>query len=76
MLILEVVLGCPTFLLSAIWGRSLGKNKGNELSVQQKKGTGRNTVSRVLFRRRELTEFYGKLGEFGEKLGEFALAHK
>ena len=23
-----------------------------------------------------LTEFYGKLGEFGKKLGEFALAHK
>ena len=39
-------------------------------------GNGRNTVSRVLFRRRELTEFYGKLGEFGEKLGEFAFAHK
>ena len=39
-------------------------------------GNGRNTVSRVLFRRRELTEFYGKLGEFCEKLGEFALAHK
>ena len=37
-------------------------------------GNGRNTVSRVLFRRRELTEFYGKLGEFCEKLGEFALA--
>ena len=39
-------------------------------------GNGRNTVSRVLFRRRELTEFYGKLGEFSEKLGEFAFAHK
>ena len=25
---------------------------------------------------RELTEFCGKLGEFWEKLGEFALAHK
>ena len=23
-----------------------------------------------------LTEFYGKLGEFCEKLGEFALGHK
>ena len=30
----------------------------------------------VLFRRRELTEFCGKLGEFCEKLGEFAFAHK
>ena len=39
-------------------------------------GNGRNTVSRVLFRRRELTEFCGKLGEFCEKLGEFAFAHK
>ena len=35
-------------------------------------GNGRNTVSRVLFRRRELTEFYGKLGEFCAKLGEVA----
>ena len=34
-------------------------------------GNGRNTVSRVLFRKRELTEFCGKLGEFCEKLGEF-----
>ena len=39
-------------------------------------GNGQNTVSRVLFRKRELTEFYGKLGEFCEKLDEFAFAHK
>ena len=39
-------------------------------------GNGRNTVSRVLFRTKELTEFWGKLGEFCEKLGEFALSHK
>ena len=39
-------------------------------------GNGRNTVSRVLFRKRELSEFCGKLGEFCEKPGEFALAHK
>ena len=39
-------------------------------------GNGRNTVSRVLFRKRELTEFYGKLGEFCKKLGEFAFTHK
>ena len=38
-------------------------------------GNGRNAVSRVLFRKRELTEFWGKLGEFCEKLGESAL-HK
>ena len=41
-----------------------------------KQGNGRNTVSRVLFLKRELTEFCGKLGELGKKLGEFALAHK
>ena len=41
-----------------------------------KLGNGRNTASRVLFRKRELTEFCGKLGELCEKLGEFALAHK
>ena len=39
-------------------------------------GNGRNTVLRVLFRKRELTENCGKLGEFCEKLGEYALAHK
>ena len=39
-------------------------------------GNRRNTVSRVLFQNRELTEFYGKLGEFCEKLGEFAFTHK
>ena len=39
-------------------------------------GNGRNTVSRVLFRKRELAEFGSKLDEFCEKLGEFALAHK
>ena len=39
-------------------------------------GNGRNTVLRVLFRKRELNEFLGKLGEFCEKLGEFAFAHK
>ena len=40
-------------------------------------GNGRNTVSRLLFQKRELTKFCGKLGEFCEKkLGEFALAHK
>ena len=34
------------------------------------------SVSRVLFRKRELTQFCNKLGEFCGKLGEFALAHK
>ena len=38
--------------------------------------TGGITVSRVLFRERELTEFCGKLGEFCEKLGEFCEKHK
>ena len=44
--------------------------------IANRLGNGRNTVSRVLFRRRELTEFRGELGEFCEKLGEFAFAHK
>ena len=39
-------------------------------------GNGRNTVSRVLFRKKKLTEFCAELGEFWEKLGEFALAYK
>ena len=39
-------------------------------------GDRRNTVSRVLFQTRELTEFCSKLGVFREKLCEFALAHK
>ena len=40
-------------------------------------GNGRNTVSRVLFRKRELTvtEFRAKLGEFCKRLAEFVLAH-
>ena len=38
-------------------------------------GNGRNTVSRALLRKRELTEFLGKLGEFCDALSEFALAH-
>ena len=37
---------------------------------------GWNAVSRVLFQRRELTEFCGKLGEFCQELAEFAFAHK
>ena len=39
-------------------------------------GNGRNTVSRVLFQKRELTEFCGRFGEFCEKLDGFALVHK
>ena len=39
-------------------------------------GNKRNTVSRVLFQKRVLTEFCAKLSEFCEKLGEFELAHK
>ena len=38
-----------------------------------------NTVSRVLFGEENslsLTEFWGKLGDFCEKLGEFALSQK
>ena len=39
-------------------------------------GNGWITVSRVLFRKRELNELCGKLGESCEKLGEVALAPK
>ena len=46
------------------------------MCLHGKFGNGRNIVSRVLFRKSELTEFYGKLGEFCEELGEFAFAHK
>ena len=63
------------------WGRVGWAGQKKEKRMRKKKvllflGSGRNTVSRVLFRKRELTEFSGKLGEFCEKLGEFALAHK
>ena len=41
-------------------------------------GNGQSTVSRVLFRKRKLTEFCAKLGKFCEGLDDFdfALAHK
>ena len=39
-------------------------------------GNGRTTVLRIVFRKRELTEFCAKFGEFCGKLGDFALAHK
>ena len=44
---------------------------GNQRHTLEGLGNGRNTVSRVLFRKREFTEFWGKLGEFCTKLGEF-----
>ena len=46
-----------------------GLNDGLNLRsrLRLKMGNGRNTVSRVLFQKRELTEFCGKLGEFCEK---------
>ena len=49
---------------------------GPRILLDRQIRNGRNTVSRVLFRKRELTEFCGKLGEFWEKLGEFALARE
>ena len=60
-----IMVGC-----SLLKQPSRSSTLGEELIL----GNGRNTVSRVLFRRRELTEFCGKLGEFCEKLGEFAFA--
>ena len=50
--------------------------KGTTVCSKAFLGNGRNTVSRALFRKRELTEFFAKLVEFYKKLGEFALAHK
>ena len=47
-----------------------GSHENHEMK-NLKVGNGRNTVSRVLFRKRELTEFCGKLGRFCEELGEF-----
>ena len=41
-----------------------------------KLGNGRNTVSRLPFRKRELTEFCAELAEFSEELSEVAFAHK
>ena len=58
------------------WGMQWGVPWTSSTSVASLLGNGRNTVSRVLFRERELTEFCGKLGEFRVKFGEFALAHK
>ena len=58
---------------------SLASTSSHPCLLQEKPmiGNGRNTVSRALFRKRELTEFCSKLGEFWEKkLDEFALAHK
>ena len=44
-----------------------GEAKGTK-DPSSKIGNRRNTVSRVLFPRRELTEFGGKRGEFCENL--------
>ena len=55
---------------------SVGANAQMTRMIRMNVGNGRNTVSRALFRKRELTEFCGKLGEFCEEIGEFALAHK
>ena len=62
------------------WGRlrnpmSVAKRSWAQSNPSPTIANGRNTVSRVLFRKRELTEFCGKLGEFCERLGEFAFAH-
>ena len=40
---------------------------GEWISQSDNLGNGRNTASIALFQRRELTEFWGKLGEFCEK---------
>ena len=55
---------------------TLSTLSGLKFSGDTDLGIGRNTVSRVLFRKKELTEFCAKLAEFRRKLCEFALAHK
>ena len=50
-----------------------GEDAEKQSGYREKVGNGRNTVLRVLFWKRELTEF---CGEFCEELGEFASAHK
>ena len=57
------------------WGECMDRKK-RQTSNSAELGNGRNTVSRALLRKRELTEFCGKLGEFCEKLGAFAFIQK
>ena len=75
---------CHSVESSRLWG---GKTSfGHSNSVQSiLEGTEVfQETGRILFREYcfgeenslSLTEFYGKLGEFCEELGEFALAHK
>ena len=71
-----VVVGVSDVLLKKVKTQFMTLHDGNPFTTNNfwdgpKLGNGRNTVSRVLFRRRELTEFCGTL-----ELGEFALAHK
>ena len=47
-----------------VWGAFLGVLHDAKETRLQTRGNGWNTVSRVLFRKRELTEFRGKLFEF------------
>ena len=68
----KVTVAVVTFLVKFCCSSFLRKQSSKVPSV----GNGRNTVSRVLFWRRELTEFCGKLREFCEKLGEFAVTYK
>ena len=58
---------CDTRLAEACPPKLWNTLKYRIEKMRPKVGNGRNTVSRVLFRRRELTEFRGKLGEFCEK---------
>ena len=53
-------------------GRPVPRAGKQKESKKSHIGNERNTVLRVLSRKRELNEFGGKLGEFGEKLNEFA----
>ena len=48
---------------------------GGSTLLQYLIGNGRNTVSRVLFRKRELTEFGSRLSEFWKKNSVTSLGH-
>ena len=56
------------FLVDLLGPFSLGKRETGGILFREYCFGGENSLS--------LTEFWGKLGEFCEKLGEFALAHK
>ena len=81
--------GLNISILRRVLGKGSQKDSGEGFSEGLREGgffyglcsnkgfwEGFSQTGGVLFRKRELTEFYAKLGEFCEEFGEFALAHK